>query len=174
MRIAMATYTSVGTYTDLMDEIKNVKEKIKENRALIVSVDKEKKILAEQFHYLKVYKENQPANDAYRNAKDPDDYLRRNESRLILFNGAKTMLKRFHLNPDEISVEDLQSRLTKLERTRAAASDEVGTLKSKLKELTDKQKTLEEFFHFKDKEQKEEEEKVQKQRFRRKKKGQEI
>ena len=174
MRIAMATFASVGTYTDLMDEINNVKEKIKENRSLIVSVDKEKKILVEQLHYLKVYKENKPADDAYQNAKDPDEYLRRNESKLILFNGAKTMLDRYHLNPDEISVEDLQNRLAELERTKSNASDEVSQLKTQLKDLTDKQKTLEEFFHFKEKEQKEQEEKLQKQRSRRRKKGQEI
>ena len=127
---------------------------------------KKKKILAEQLHYLKVYKENKPADDAYQNAKDPDEYLRRNESKLILFNGAKTMLEQYHLNPDEISVEDLQNRLAELERTKSIVSNKVSALKTQLKELTDKEKTLEEFFHFKEKEQK--------QKAKSKKKGQEI
>lgn len=174
MRIAMATYASVGSYTDLVDEIKSVEERIKENRSLIVSVDKEKKVLAEQLHYLKVYIENKPADDAYHKAKNPDDYLRRNESRLILFNGAKTILERYQLNPDEISVEDLEKRLSELEQTKSAASGEVLKLKEQLKDLTARQKTLEEFFHFEEKKQNEQDEMERKRKTKNKKKGQEI
>ncbi len=174
MRIAMATYASVGSYTDLVDEIKSVEAKIKENRSLIVSAEKEKKILAEQLHYLKVYKENKPANTAYKKAKDPDEYLRRNESKIILFNGAKTILERYNVNPDEVSVEELQKRLEELERTKSTSSDEVNELKSQLKELAAKEVTLDEFFHFRKKEKKEQEEMERKRNAKSRKKGQEI
>ena len=171
LKIAAATYASVKSYGDLVDEINRIKEKIQSNRSLMVSIDKEKKVLTEQLHYLQVYQENKPAEDAYRSSKDPDSYLQRNESRLILFAGAKTMLERMNVNPDETSVEELQKRLAELENTRAEAKKENRELQPQLKELTAKEETLRSFLHIQEKEEKEE---TRKEKRRKNNKGQEI
>lgn len=172
LKIAAATYASVKSYGDLVDEIKRIKEKIHDNRSLMVSIDKEKKLLTEQLHYLQVYTENKPAEDAYHSAKDPDKYLQRNESRLILFAGAKTMLERMGVNPEETSVEELQKRISDLEKTRAEAAKENKELQPQLKELAAKEETLRSFLHIQEKEKKEEEKSTEKRR--KKNKGQEI
>ena len=145
-----AAYASVGSYTELMAEIKNIKEKIKENRSLIISVDQEKKSLSEKLHYLKVYKENKPAAEAYQKSKNPESFLEKNESMLLLFEGARSFFQELKLNPEELSETELSKRLEELETIKSSAGSETKELKSQLKLLTDKQKTLEEFLHLKE------------------------
>lgn len=168
LKITAAAYASVGSYTELLSEIKNLKEKIKENRSLIISVEQEKKILSEKLHYLKVYKENKPAAEGYRNSKDPESFLEKNESRLLLFEGARSFFQELKMNPEELSEKELSKRLEELETIKSSAGKEIKELKTQLKLLTDKQKTLEEFLHLK--EQKEPEKPPK----RRHKNGQEI
>ena len=159
LQIAASAYANIGSLSEMDTAIGILKEQMKENRSAIVAIDKEKKVLSEQLRYMKIYSENKPFHVEYLTAKNPDEYLMRNESRLTLFDGAINVLKSHVINPELISMEELQSRLAELDEEREKRKTENESLKPQLDTLLQEQKTLNSYLHREtDKEQKEEQE----------------
>ncbi len=152
LKIAASTYAQAGSIAELDAEIDIIKEQIRQNRAGIVAIDKEKKALSEQLRYMQIYLENRPYNKEYLTSKDPDDYLMRNESKIMLFEGAEQFLKKCSLDSGEIDEKDLLKQLEELEAERQKLKDEVSTLQPKLTELQKMEKNLRKYFNQDDKE----------------------
>ena len=74
--------------------------------------------MAEILKYAEQYKENRPYHIHYRKAKNPDDYFRKHESNLILYDGAKEMLRRSGIDLKMLDVDKLRSDYTRLERQK--------------------------------------------------------
>lgn len=162
LQIAASAYANIGSLSEMDTAIGILKEQMKENRSAIVAIDKEKKVLSEQLRYMKIYSENKPFHDEYLTAKNPDEYLMRNESRLTLFDGAINVLKSHGINPEQTTIEEFQSRLAELDEEREKRKAENESLKPQLDTLLQEQKTLNSYLHReKDKEQDEEQKRKQ-------------
>ena len=128
--------------TELNEEINLLEEQIKLNRSEIVAIDKEKKVLSEQIRYMQIYKENKPFHKEYLHVKNPDDYLMRNETRLTLFDGAVNILRSHGLDPEKVSLEDLQEKYEKMNEKRMKLKSENDAIKPRLDALLQEQRTL--------------------------------
>lgn len=148
LKIAASSYANTGSISELNIEIDLLKDKLKQNRSSLVVLDKEKKELAEQIRYLSIYNENKVFFDEYNSAKDPDDYLMRNESRLTLYDGAVSVLEKYNINPDNVSLEQLKKDLDNLEETRNRIKNENDLLIPKIKELQLQLNNLNDYLQF--------------------------
>ena len=148
LQIAASSYANTGSISELNIEIDLLKDKLKQNRSSLVVLDKEKKELAEQIRYLSIYNENKVFFDEYNSAKDPDDYLMRNESRLTLYDGAVSVLEKYNINPDNVSLEQLKKDLDNLEETRNRIKNENDLLIPKIKELQLQLNNLNDYLQF--------------------------
>ena len=148
LQIAASSYANTGSISELNIEIDLLKDKLKQNRSSLVVLDKEKKELAEQIRYLSIYNENKVFFDEYNSAKDPDDYLMRNESRLTLYDGAVSVLEKYNINPENVSLEQLKKDLDNLEETRNRIKNENDLLIPKIKELQLQLNNLNDYLQF--------------------------
>ena len=148
LQIAASSYAKTGSISELNIEIDLLKDKLKQNRSSLVVLDKEKKELAEQIRYLTIYNENKVFFDEYNSAKDPDDYLMRNESRLTLYDGAVSVLEKYNINPDNVSLEQLKKDLDNLEEKRNRIKNENDLLIPKIKELQLQLNNLNDYLQF--------------------------
>ena len=148
LQIAASSYANTGSISELNIEIDLLKDKLKQNRSSLVVLDKEKKELAEQIRYLSIYNENKVFFDEYNSAKDPDDYLMRNESRLTLYDGAVSVLEKYNINPDNVSLEQLKKDLDNLEEKRNRIKNENDLLIPKIKELQLQLNNLNDYLQF--------------------------
>jgi hypothetical protein len=67
---------------------------------------------AQQYHATKQFHIN------YRKSKNPDEYLRRYESKLILHDGAKNVLKRYGVNIKNLDIGQLKNDFHEMELKR--------------------------------------------------------
>ena len=148
LQIAASSYAKTGSISELNIEIDLLKDKLKQNRSSLVVLDKKKKELAEQIRYLSIYNENKVFFDEYNSAKDPDDYLMRNESRLTLYDGAVSVLEKYNINPDNVSLEQLKKDLDNLEEKRNRIKNENDLLIPKIKELQLQLNNLNDYLQF--------------------------
>ncbi len=155
LKIAASTYAHIDSITELNAAIDLMKKQIKLNRSETTSIDKELRSLNEQLRYLKIYYDNKPFNEAYKESKSPEDYLMEHESHLLLFDGATEFLTSHGLNPMNITEKDLEEQIQLLEQERLKIQTENDTLKTKLDDMIMKQKTLDAYLN-KEKEQEQE------------------
>ena len=152
LKIAASAYAHIDSITELNAAIDLMKKQIKLNRSETTSIDKELRSLNEQLRYLKIYYDNKPFNEAYKESKSPEEYLMEHESHLLLFDGATEFLTSHGLNPMNITEKDLEEQIQLLEQERSKLQTDNDTLKTKLDDMIMKQKTLDAYLH-KEKEQ---------------------
>ena len=146
LKVAASTYASVGSTPDLDDMIAKVQKKIKENREKIVDIDKEKKAISEQIRYLEMFKRMQPFYEEYTHSKNKEKYFMEHETNINLYEGSKSFLENYGINPDKISVEDLKTTLTNLEQKRSALKNDNSFATKELDDLQRKKQTLDKYF----------------------------
>ena len=169
MLIAASAYANTSSLAELNVQVDLIKDRIKQNRSEIVSLDKKCKAISEQIYYLRRYNETLPFQKEYKESKQPDYYLMEHESALITFDGATEYLKRCGINPESISEEDLQQQLDELNEIRKQLNDDSDNLKTKLDELTALQITLKKYIH-----KEPEKDITEDERSKRKKNGQDL
>lgn len=92
--------------------------------------------------YAEQYKVNHIYHVRYQKSKDPDAYLRRHETELLLHDGAENMLKRFGINLKTLDVDKLRSEYNALyskketlQNTYKSAEKEIKNLSRKLENI---------------------------------------
>lgn len=89
LKIAASAYNKVSSITELEEKIEKKSALAKESKIRLKDVEGQIKGTAEILKYAEQYKENRPYHIRYRNAKNPDDYFRKHEPNLILYDGQK-------------------------------------------------------------------------------------
>lgn len=98
-------------------------------------MERQIKSTAEILKYAEQYKENRPYHICYRNAKNPDDYFRKHEPNLILYDGAKEMLRRSGADLKTLDVDKLRSDYARLERQKNEISNVYRFSEKELKQM---------------------------------------
>jgi hypothetical protein len=114
LKIAANSYRSAGSITELEDKIQTTTATAKVAKESSLKIEHRMKKLAEIIKYADQYLENKKYNFRYKKSKDPDAYLRSHESELLLYGGAKRMLKRFRINEKNVNTENLRGEYQKL------------------------------------------------------------
>lgn len=119
LKIAASIYSQTDSLSDLQEQLEQKAEIIKESKSTVVSIEHKMRELGEILKYAKQYNDNEPYNYRYHKSKNPDHYLRTHETQLILFDGAKDMLKRYGINPKSINIEKLQNEFSAYAQKKA-------------------------------------------------------
>lgn len=167
LQIAASTYAQIDSIAELNSEIDLMKKRIKQNRSEISSTDKELKALHEQLRYLKIYCDNKPYQEAYKESKHPEEYLMEHESHLLLFDGATGYLTSHGLNPASITEKELEEQIHLLEQERTRLQTENDSMKPELDDLLMKQKTMDEYLQKEKKREQEQEASTEKEKKKR-------
>lgn len=114
LKIAAKTYSmmtakNIHNFTELNDSITALQEQSTAANSSIVSLEHQIRNLAEIIKYAEQYRENKSFNDRYEKSKDKDRFLRKYESKIILFSGAERMLQCKGIDPGHMNLQKLKS-----------------------------------------------------------------
>ena len=138
LKTAAASYAATDNLSELQAKIAEKTAEANSARAQLVELEHEMKAVAELLHYAEQYRDNKPFHEKYKKSKDPDRYLRMHESQLILYDGAKRMLLKMGVDPNNINVDDINDDLksmtilkSTLEKKYKSAEKQSATLHQK-------------------------------------------
>ena len=142
LKIAAASYSQAGSIAELQKQISTKSTLAKTARSSLVETEHQLKALGQILKYAEQYQDNHHCHIRYKKSKNPDEYLRRHETELLLHDGAETMLKRFGVSPQNLDVEKLRSdynalysKKETLQQAYKSAEKEVSALNRKLNNL---------------------------------------
>ena len=142
LKIAAQSYNEVGSLSDLKHQITVKTEAGKSAKQSVVKLEHRMKDLAEIIKYAEQYKDNRSYHIAYKKSKNPDAYLRRYESQLILYGGARRVLEQAGINLKGLNVDKLKAEYQELMKqkneltsTYKKCEKEVQSLNRKLENL---------------------------------------
>jgi hypothetical protein len=142
LKIAASTYAKANSITELEANIASRKSLANESRLELVSLEHDMKKAAEVLKYAQQYHATKQFHINYRKSKNPDEYLRRYESKLILHDGAKNVLKRYGVNIKNLDIgqlkndfHEMEQKKAKLQKTFKSAENEAFEMEKKLQNL---------------------------------------
>ncbi len=140
LKIAAKTYSlmtgkNIHNFSELNERISSFQEQSKAATQSIVSLEHQMRELAETIKYAEQYKENKSYNDRYEKVKDQDRFLRKYESHIILFAGAKRMLQRKGIDPQHINLEKMRTKYRELLSQKNELNTQCKEAQSEIKEL---------------------------------------
>ncbi len=143
-QIAAQSYSEAENIDGLRKMIEERKTEMNALRTELSAVNRQILKLKELKYYLEQYKENLPFYQKYKQAKDPDRYMRMFETQIILFDGARRKLSQMGivpkmslLNKVNSDLAELTSKQQGLSKRHNKASGEVRELERKLGNITD-------------------------------------
>lgn len=152
LKIAAKTYSlmtakGIHNFTELDTKLNSLKEQSKSADSSIVSIEHQMRELAEIIKYAQQYRENKPFNDRYEKAKDKDRFLRKYESKIILFSGAERMLQQKGIDPAHMNLEKLKTNYQKLLAKKKELSSIHKSAQAESKELELIRKNMEQYIN---------------------------
>jgi hypothetical protein len=142
LKIAASTYANANSITELEQKIKEKKSLAKDARSELVDLEHDMKSTAEILKYAEQYAANKPFHLRSKKSKNPDAYFRSHESQLLLYDGAKNMLRRAgmdlkNINPEQMRVDyhAMEKKKAELQRAYRSAEKEAGEMELKRNNL---------------------------------------
>ena len=140
LQIASETYNqmlarNIHNFAELDNKILSLQEQKKSANTTVVSLEHKMQELAEIIKYVEQYRENKSYNDRYEKSKDPDRFLRKYESHIILFSGAERMLQRKGIDPAHMNLNHLKSRYNEMLSKKKELVSHYKTTNTEIKEL---------------------------------------
>ena len=142
LKIAAASYSQAGSIAELQKQISAKSTLAKTARSSLVETEHQLKELGQILKYAEQYQDNHRYHIRYKKSKNPDEYLRKYETELLLHDGAETMLKRFGINLKNLDIEKLRSdyntlysKKETLQATYKSAEKDIQSLNRKLDNL---------------------------------------
>lgn len=152
LKIAARTYRlmnakGIHNFTELDARINALQEQSKSANNSIVSIEHQMRELAETIKYAQQYKENKSFNDRYEDAKDKDRFLRKYESKIILFSGAERMLRQRGIDPGHVNLTKLKADYQKLHAKKKELAETHKSSQAEIKELELIQQNMEQYIN---------------------------
>ena len=142
LKIAASSYSEAGSIKELEKQLNAKSALAKTARNSLIETEHQLKDLGQILKYAEQYKVNHIYHVRYQKSKDPDAYLRKHETELLLHDGAENMLKRFGINLKTLDVDKLRSEYNALyskkrtlQNTYQSADKEIKNLSRKLENL---------------------------------------
>lgn len=135
LKIAASSYSSADSIAILKSKIQITTATAKTARESIKKLEHRMKELAEIIKYADQYQENKKYNFRYKKSKDPDAYFCSHESKLLLYGGAKSMLKQLGIKEKSMDIEKLRVENKKLSEQKIDFSQIYKTNEKELLKL---------------------------------------
>lgn len=150
LKIAAKTYLlmtekNIHSLSELDAKVALLQEQTKSANSSIVSLEHQILEITETIKYAEQYHENKPFNNRYDNAKDRDKFLRKYESKIILFGGAERMLQRKAFSPTPTNIINLKSTYQDLLIQKKNLSSIHKSSQSEIRELEQMKTNMEEY-----------------------------
>ena len=130
----------LDNYEALDQRINELHQQAKIGRKATVAMDKKIAGFENLLHYARMYNENKRYLRAYEKSKDPDRYYRTHADQIEMATGALHHLKNVGLDPDRISLQQMESDYSKMTADRTKTRDAYKAAEreeEKLKKLRD-------------------------------------
>jgi len=143
LKIAASAYAEAQSITALEQQIAEKKSLSNAARTELVTLEHEMKPYAEMLKYAEQYEANKPYHLRSQKSKNPDDYFRRHESELLLYDGAKNMLQKAGINIKTMNLDQMRTDFHALEKKKAelqksyrSAEKDISDMEKKMKNLS--------------------------------------
>lgn len=138
LKIAASSYSAGGSIAELEQQITMKKETEKAARSSLIEIEKRLRSLTEIIKYAEQYQETRAYNYRYKKSKNPDAYLHKHESEIILYGGAKRMLEQYGITSKNLSIDSLKKEYQELSEQKQALSFTQKTVAKESKQLQQK------------------------------------
>ena len=145
LKIAAQSYNEVGSLSELEHKIAVKTEAGKSAKQSVVELEHRIKDLAEIIKYAQQYKDNRSYHIGYKKAKNPDAYLRRYESQIILYGGARRMLEQAGINIKSLNVDKLKAEYQELMKQKSELTSTYKDCEKEVHELNRKLENLNQY-----------------------------
>ncbi len=145
LKTAASAYSKVSSIADLEQRIAEQSALSRESRERRNALERRMKSMAEIIKYAEQYKANRAYNTAYRKSKNPDEYFRRHETQLILYDGAKEMLRRAKLDPRTLDLDKLRADFSKMELQKKELLQACQSAEKEVKQMERELEKLEQY-----------------------------
>ena len=143
LKIAASAYAEAQSITALEQQIAEKKSLSSAARTELVTLEHEMKPYSEMLKYAEQYEANKPYHLRSKKSKNPDDYFRRHESELLLYDGAKNMLQKAGINIKTMNLDQMRTDFHALEKKKAelqksyrSAEKDISDMEKKMKNLS--------------------------------------
>ena len=140
LKLVAKTYAALNekgfqSLEELEEQLSTLTHQSSSIRTKTVSLEKQIREQALLLKYTEQYMENKPYYDKYAKAKNPDAIFRKYESQIILYHGAKEMLKKAGIHPAKINPTEVRADYEKMIQERDSLIEKYKSENAKLKEL---------------------------------------
>ena len=140
LKLVAKTYATLNekgfqSLEELEEQISTLTHKFSSIRTKTISLEKQIREQALLLKYAEQYAENKAYYDKYAKAKNPDAIFRKYESQIILYHGAKEMLKKAGIYPAKINPAEVRADYEKMIQERDSLMAKYKSENAKLKEL---------------------------------------
>lgn len=132
LKIAASAYASTTSIAELQSAIAAKRERVSITRSELVQLEKEMKTAAEILKYAEQYETNRRYHLNYKKSKNPDAYLRTHEAQLLLYDGAKGLLRRAGIDLASLNTDQLRANYTAMEKHKAELQNRYKTADKEL------------------------------------------
>ena len=146
LKIAAASYSSADSIAELEKQLAAKSLLAKTARSSLIETEHQLKDLGQILKYAEQYKVNHIYHVRYQKSKDPDAYLRRHETELLLHDGAENMLKRFGINLKTLDVDKLRSEYNALYSKKETLQNTYKSAEKEIKKLSRKLENINQYF----------------------------
>ncbi len=149
LKTAASAYSKVNSIAALEEKIAECSASAKRNREKLTILERKMKSMAEIIKYAQQYQENRPYQIRYRKAKNPDDYFRKHETELILYDGAKEMLRRAKIDHRTLDINKLRAEFSQMEQKKKELRQAYQTAEKDCRQLERELDKLEQYLNAK-------------------------
>ncbi len=148
LKIASQNYLAAGSISELEHQLVLKTETATSARQNVVKLEKRIKELSEIIKYAEQYRDTRKCYLGYKKSKNPDGYLRKYESQLILHDGAKYILEQVGIDLKSLNLKRLKTKYQTLTEQKNSLMDSYKSADREVQELNQKLETLREYLDF--------------------------
>lgn len=147
LKIAASTYANAKSISALEQQVAERRTISTTARSALVTLEHEMKPFAELIKYAEQFEANKPYHVRSKKSKNPDEYFRRHESKLLLYDGAKNVLQKAGIDTKNISLDQMRADYHAMEKKKAELQKSYRTAEKEISEMEQKLQTLNQYLN---------------------------
>ena len=139
------SYHAAGSMLELEQKLTLISNETTTAKNKLRQIEKRVKTLLEMIKYAEQYQSTLSIYQSYKKAKNPEAFLQKHESEIILHGGAKRMLEQAGITIKNMNVQKLKAELSMLEKQKVELTAIYKGLAKNEKELQKQMQKLKEY-----------------------------
>ena len=145
LKIAASSYSSANSIQAIKKQLFDKNLLLQTARNSLMETEHRIRDFRQILKYAEQYQEYRIYHIRYQKSRNPDAYLQKHESQLLLYDGAEAMLKRFGLNPQTIKYEHLRQEYDSLCASKTELQKNYHSLQKEAAAVTRKLDNLQQY-----------------------------